>query len=148
MLDIGSGLGAELAFLADRGFAGVGIDLSAAALRHARMDQAAVRFVRADVRRLPFGTDTFDLAIDRGCFHYLERSDRSICAEECRRVLRPGGRLFLRACLRNAGVRNDIDEATLRRVFAEWRWLQLGEEELLTDTCIMPAIVALLEPAA
>src|SRR3712207_9506738 len=60
--------------------------------------------------------------LDRGCFHYLERCDRGAYAAEARRVLGPGGRLFLRGCLSTAGRRNDIDEDGLREVFAAWRW--------------------------
>jgi hypothetical protein len=45
--------------------------------------------------------------------------------EEAHRVLRAGGRLLLRACLHSAGIRNDIDEELLHRVFARWRFVRL-----------------------
>lgn len=60
-------------------------------------------------------------------------------------MLRPEGRLFLRACLRSAGVRNAIDRETVRRTFAGWRFLQLHEAAILSDIRSMPAFVCLLE---
>jgi hypothetical protein len=54
------------------------------------------------------------------------------------------GRLFLRSCLYAAGVRNDIDEDSLRATFAGWRWLHMSREDLASDTRTMPALVVLL----
>jgi SAM-dependent methyltransferase len=144
VLDLGCGLGSELAFLACRGFRGVGVDLSPVALARAVARHPAVRFVRADALHLPFAAGVFDLAIDRGCFHYLLTPDRPAYAAEAARVLAPGGRLFLRACLNTAGVRNDIDEAALRKDFAGWRWRRVTYANLESDTRVMPALVALL----
>ena len=45
----------------------------------------------------------------------LEARDRPRYAAELSRVLRPGGKLLLRASLYAAGVRNDIDENVTRR---------------------------------
>ena len=103
------------------GWRAAGIDLSATALRRAAAEHGAVAFVRADVRRLPCARHRFDAAVDRGCFHYLPAADRPRYSEELRRVLRPGGKLLLRASLRAAGVRNDIDEAVIAATFEAWK---------------------------
>lgn len=117
VLDAGCGLGTETAYLARRGWHAVGTDLSRAALLRARREHPGPAFVLADVRTLPFKPGSFDLLLDRGCFHYLPRGGRSRYAAEAERVLRPGGRLLLRACRSSAGVPNDIDEHGLRGCF-------------------------------
>jgi hypothetical protein len=64
---------------------------------------------------------------------------------EGRSCLRPGGRFLLRACLRVAGIRNDLDETALRSVFAGWRVRSIISDEIPTDDRMMQAIVARLE---
>jgi SAM-dependent methyltransferase len=117
-LDIGCGLGTEVGYLASVGWQAAGIDLSEAAVAQAAARHEDAAFLRADMRRLPFRPHSFDAAIDRGCFHYLPPGDRPAYADELRRVLRPGGKLLLRASLRAAGVRNDVDEAVIGHTFA------------------------------
>jgi len=145
VLDLGCGLGTELAFLARQGFATVGVDLSAIALRRASARYGDVCFVQADVLALPFEAEVFDVLLDRGCFHYMPPERRSEYEHEARRVLRPGGRLLLRACLRAAGVRNDIDEATVHETFAHWRVRQLARTDIPSDTRRLEALIARLE---
>jgi SAM-dependent methyltransferase len=100
VLDLGCGLGSELAHLAQRGVAlTVGVDRSMAALQRARRLHPAVAFVQADVLELPFAPAGFEVVLDRGCWHYLRAADRPRYAAEVWRVLCPGGRFLLRACL-------------------------------------------------
>jgi SAM-dependent methyltransferase len=145
VLDLGCGLGSDLAYLAGHDFTTHGVDLSPIAVRRATSLHPDVRFLQADALRLPFAAGAFNLLLDRGCFHYGPASDRPAYAAEAERVLRAGGRLFLRTCLYTAGERNDISEAVLRATFAGWRWIDLSREELASDTRTMPALVALLE---
>jgi SAM-dependent methyltransferase len=102
------------------------------------------RFARADVLRLPFAAGSFALAIDRGCFHYLAPELWTRYAVEIGRVLRPGGRLLLRACLTSAGVRNTVTEPGILAAFADWRCDGVRETRLVSDTREMPALVARL----
>jgi ubiquinone/menaquinone biosynthesis C-methylase UbiE len=87
-------------------------------------------FVCADAARLPFASETFDAVIDRGCFHYLDAPSRVTYAAEAQRVLRPRGRMLLRACLTSKGQRNDITRAIVTSVFAGWRVGQLDVESI------------------
>ena len=145
VLDLGCGAGTEVGFLAGLGATSVGVDLSFDALTIAAGEHGSGRFVQADVGRLPFAAGSFDSALDRGCLHYLPRDARSRYATEIARVLRPGGRFLLRACLREAGTRNDLNETALRSVFVGWRVRSIVSEEILTDDRMMQAIVARLE---
>jgi SAM-dependent methyltransferase len=144
MLDVGCGLGTEAGYLASAGWRPVGIDLSPTALRRAAAGNAAVAFVRADVRALPFALDSFDAATDRGCFHYLTAADRPRYSGELRRVLRPGGKLLLRASLRAAGVRNDMDEQVIAATFPGWAIEHMERAAVPSDTRMLEVIVARL----
>ena len=144
VIDVGCGLGSELAHLARAGWRTVGVDLSAAALRQARASTTGPAFARADVRTLPFAGGSFDLALDRGCFHYLPPSQWRCYAAELARVLQPGGRLLLRTCLTSAGVRNQVTESGVVEAFAGWQSDGVTEVRLVSDTRSMPALVARL----
>lgn len=90
VLDLGCGNGRFLDALSDRGHAGrrVGGDLSYGML--AGLDGDVSR-VQLDAEGLPFADDAFGVVV---CAHMLYHvQDRRRAALECRRVLRPGGRL-------------------------------------------------------
>ena len=144
-LDLGCGLGVELAELVRRGYAAVGVDLSVVAIERARQMQPEVEFHVADVMALPFPDESFDLLLDRGCFHYLPAADRSRYESAAWRLLRPGGRFLLRACLTSAGKRNDMPEDVASRHFARWNAVALDRRLIASDTGTMDAVVALLE---
>jgi SAM-dependent methyltransferase len=143
-LDVGCGLGTEAAHLASTGWQVAGIDLSEVAVGRAAAAHDEAAFLRADVRRLPLPQHCLDAAVDRGCFHYLSPGDRPRYADELRRVLRPGGKLLLRASLRAAGVRNDIDEAVIRRSFAAWQVEHLERAAVPSDTRVLEVLLARL----
>lgn len=143
-LDIGCGLGTEIGYLAATGWQAAGIDLSEAAIAQAAAGHDDAVFARADVRRLPFRQHCFDAAVDRGCFHYLGPDDRPAYAAELLRVLRPGGKLLLRASLRAAGVRNDLDEEVISRTFATWRLEHMERAKVPSDTRMLEVFVARL----
>lgn len=110
-------------FLARLGFRVIGVDASHDALGVAARGAAAAG-VELDLRHgsaldLPLAAGEVGFAIDRGCFHVVEREDRARYAAELERVLAPGGALLLR------GARADdddegllaIDEAEIDRWF-------------------------------
>ncbi len=98
VLEVGCGVGAQTAFIAPRnpGARIVSIELSAESLRAAReragqLGLSNVRFVQADVFRLPFGPASFEHVFV--CF-VLEHLPRPLEAlTHLKGVLRPGGRL-------------------------------------------------------
>lgn len=97
LLDVGCGPG-DLTVLAARHLPGseaVGVDFTAAMLRHAERRRAAgklegrVGFCRGNALRLPFADATFDLAMSAFVVRNLPDLDRAYA--EFARVLRPGG---------------------------------------------------------
>jgi SAM-dependent methyltransferase len=73
-----------------------GMDISDRVLLKVRSLNPVIKSVKADVRNLPFSTDTFDLVVSNSTLDHFV-SDRELIAALCelRRVLRPGGRLIV-----------------------------------------------------
>ena len=100
-LDIGCGTGTSSLYLAGRGWQVTGIDFIPGAIRRARLKARAanlvVDFRVADVTRLDFLHDPFDLAIDVGCLHSLSVPQRERYAETLSRLTVPGATFALYA---------------------------------------------------
>jgi SAM-dependent methyltransferase len=143
-LDVGCGLGSEAAYLHSVGWHVVGVDLSSVAVATAAKLNLGPSFLRANLLRLPFRSSSFDAVLDRGCFHYLAPEERLGYSAELRRLLRPGGRLLLRASLRAAGVRNDIDEEVILATFSAWRIEQMHRAKIPSDTRTLDVLLVRL----
>jgi SAM-dependent methyltransferase len=99
VIDIGCGTGENALYLASRGLDVVGVDGAPIAVERARRkarDRAlsAVFEVR-DVLDMSDVKETFDSAIDSGCFHVFDDADRPAYVRSVHEVLRPDGKLFL-----------------------------------------------------
>jgi len=97
VLDVGCGNGKMLAPLVRAGFDVVGIDISRGAL----LTLAEQKIVRADARRLPFKENAFGAAVCYDVLQHLLEGERAEAAEELRRVLAPGGLLFIQVFGKN-----------------------------------------------
>ncbi|MFI6870828.1 methyltransferase domain-containing protein [Nocardia sp. NPDC050406] len=99
-LDIGSGTGTEVLALAERvGPTGtaMGVEpdplLLAKAERRAANHGSTAKFISGDAYGLPFGNDTFDVALCERVFQHLTSPARAV--GEIARVLKPGGRVVV-----------------------------------------------------
>jgi SAM-dependent methyltransferase len=95
VLEVGCGAGQCSRWLAGRGAAAIGIDISLEQLRHSRRIDASRRVevpvVVADATALPFADRSFDLACSaHGAVPFV--ADSGAVMREVARVLRPGGR--------------------------------------------------------
>ncbi len=100
VLDLGCGSGRLRNFIApERVRHGdyFGFDLSQELLSTARDDFPKDHFFRGDFGvPLPFGAENFDWVISIAAFHHLtEKKQQKIFLEECNRILKPGGKIFL-----------------------------------------------------
>lgn len=118
VLDVCCGLGGPARYVVrKRGVDVVGIDLNrgrapAAARLTALVGLAAsARFVRGDATKLPFAPRSFDAAIAQEAFLHI--ADKASLFAECRRVLRPGGRLAFTDWIAFPGL-SASDRARLR----------------------------------
>lgn len=98
-LDLGTGPATQALALAERGFEVTGADLSEAAVARAialaEGRGLPVRFVQDDILSSRIA-DMFHVVFDRGCFHVLPPDRRSDYVRTVRRLVAPGGFLFLK----------------------------------------------------
>src|SRR3989344_4882834 len=100
VLDVGCGIGHVGIELARRGYAVTGVDINRLFLQRARRGAkkagVAVRFVKADMRTLPFGAE-FDAAFAVGPVigNFAKESDDTRVFKEMARVLQEGGRVLV-----------------------------------------------------
>lgn len=91
ILDIGCGTGAMLDELTPFGTV-TGADFSPEALNFCKERADHHSLARADVRRLPFADNSFDIVTAMDIIEHID--DDKAATAEIRRVLKPGGRLF------------------------------------------------------
>ncbi len=95
VLEIGTGMGADLVRWCRAGARTFGVDLTERAIRRARarLSQEGLRahVQVADAEALPFPDDHFDIVYSWGVLHHTP--DPLAALDEARRVLKPGGRL-------------------------------------------------------
>ena len=101
VLDLGSGVGKNSIFLAERGNACVGIELSPAAVaeakRRASEMSVSVDFRIGDIGQpYPFPDSEFDLLLDIMSSNSLNDAERETYLKESHRVLKPGGHFIVR----------------------------------------------------
>ncbi len=91
VLDVGCGSGKLLAPMARAGFEVAGVDISRGPL----LALASHTLVQGDARNLPFKDDVFNGAVCYDVLQHLLAGERNAAVREMRRVLSPGGLLFL-----------------------------------------------------
>ncbi len=106
-LDLGCGTGTNSLYLAQHGFQVVGVDFSPKAVALARSKQRQtglpVEFVNADVTRLDFLKEPFDLILDIGCFHSIPAAARPRHVAHIARLTRPESKYLLYAFSKTGG---------------------------------------------
>ena len=129
LVDVGTGRGEMLAVAVENGAArAVGIEYAQAAVEMARKtlevhksgERAEV--LLADARSIPFDSDAADLVTMVDVVEHLSRDELDTCLREVRRILRPGGRVFIHT-MPNRTI-YDVTYKLLRRIVPGWskRW--------------------------
>lgn len=97
VLEAGCGTGRISRRIADEGRDVVLVDISANALALARgffaQSAHAPRMARADVARLPFRSESFDIVWNAGVMEHFRADERHHVLSEMARVCKPGGRV-------------------------------------------------------
>ena len=142
VLDLACGAGRHLRLLDDH-YEAVGLDLSPALLRGARVQDAAARLVRGDMRSLPFGTATFDLVANlfTSFGYFRDDSQHERVMREVGRVVRPGG-WFILDFLNASQVRATL--VAVNRISAGSREIEL-EREISADGRFVRKTITLLD---
>jgi glycosyltransferase involved in cell wall biosynthesis/ubiquinone/menaquinone biosynthesis C-methylase UbiE len=95
VLEVGGGMGTDLAQFARNGAIVTDVDLSEGHLRLAqenfRLRGLTGTFVHHDAESLPFDSNSFDMVYSNGVLHHTPNTARAVA--EILRVLKPGGRV-------------------------------------------------------
>ncbi len=97
VLEIGCGSGMGLPYLQAHASVTVGGDYTMGLLREARRHLPDANLVRMDAQHLPFLDRAFDAVLMLEMIYYV--ADQEAALAECRRVLKPGGKLLV--CMPN-----------------------------------------------
>ncbi len=98
VLDFGAGIGNSVPYVRKHL---PGAELTCLDLSQRSLEVAQKRFgdmahyVRFDGARIPFSDDHFDIAYAMCVFHHINHADHRALLQELRRVVRPGGSLFI-----------------------------------------------------
>lgn len=90
VVDLGCGSGTFTGLLQRRGYRCAGADLSPRSIALAKANFGGIEFLTGDIERLPFADASFDGVMLSGVLHHFP--ERSQCAAEVFRILRPGGK--------------------------------------------------------
>lgn len=94
ILDGGCGMGEWTVFLSRRGFDVIGMDISEQTVDRLREWFPEQRFEHGDLRQTRFEDGAFDTYFSWGTFEHFE-AGLGGCLAEARRIVRPGGWLFI-----------------------------------------------------
>ena len=123
VLDIGCGTGEHLKRAQRHGLIATGVEPAPAMLAVARRNVPGARIESGVATQLPFSNEEFDAIIQVEVLRYLHRNDIRQALCEARRVLRPGGILFVtlvnRWALDGFFARQRIRQALKRSAFDE-----------------------------
>jgi ubiquinone/menaquinone biosynthesis C-methylase UbiE len=134
ILDCGCGYGRLLEELIRRGYAAIGTDFSAAMLARcvATDPDLAHRLVQADSRALPFKSSSFNAVVAFTLLTSMPAdSDQLALLREIRRILRPGGAVYLSDLLLNTDDRNFSRYQESAREFSAFGTFRLPEGVVL-----------------
>lgn len=99
ILDVGSGAGRNLVYLARQGFEATGIDISKKGVELTKQqlwqEKLKGSVVVGDIQKLPFHDASFDSAISRRVLDYNNSAGVEKKMQEMARVIRPNGLIFL-----------------------------------------------------
>lgn len=94
ILDGGCGLGNWTVYFSRQGFRVLGLDISKKVIARLQQLFPDVEFSVADIRNTGLPDDSFDIYFSWGVFEHFEQGMYP-CIKEARRVLKPGGLLFI-----------------------------------------------------
>lgn len=114
ILDAGCGLGEWTVFLSQKGFDVTGLDLISEVVDDLTAKFPQQHWVRGDLRHTTFADASFDAFFSWGAIEHFENG-LGECLEEARRIVRPGGWIFVSVPFHNGRLlRRD------RRALQHW----------------------------
>jgi ubiquinone/menaquinone biosynthesis C-methylase UbiE len=100
VLDVACGTGPGLGLISAKGRTVIGADIDEQALKRAKQHYGErIALLECDAQKLPFSDRSFDVISIFEALYYLPNADKFFA--ECRRVLRPGGKLLISTANKN-----------------------------------------------
>ncbi|MEO5821168.1 MAG: class I SAM-dependent methyltransferase [Vicinamibacteraceae bacterium] len=118
VVDLGAGPGFDTALLVGRGLRAIGIDFSLGMLRAGVGESPGAR-LQGDARRLPVATGSMEGVWANASLLHLGREDALRALADVRRILRPGGILFV-SVKAGDGAATETARYGLPRFFQYW----------------------------
>jgi len=96
VLDLGCGNGRDINTLLKYKHKPIGLDSSKKLLNIAKKRYPQVKFIHADMTKIPLKNNSLDYVLCIAAFHHLKtKKARISCLKEIKRILKPNGKLFL-----------------------------------------------------
>jgi SAM-dependent methyltransferase len=125
VLELGSGTGNNLRFLAEEGFTAFGIEYSRIAVSYARTRLKKLNLdalvIQGDFRYLPFLNSSVDMVLDRGALLHADFAGLAQIASEVKRILKPNGYFY------SVGMKGDLHPLAPKLSIDEPLYLQRNE---------------------
>lgn len=113
-LDLGCGLGRHSVYMGTHGFDVTAVDLSEEAVKRtknwAAQENLQVKTCVSNMLKLPFRDNSFDCMIAYNVIYHTDTVGFQSVLEEIRRILKPGGELFLTLISKNTWSYNQADK--------------------------------------
>ncbi|BAY23944.1 putative methyltransferase [Calothrix sp. NIES-2100] len=140
VLDLGTGPGTQAIALAELGFQVIATDLSETAIRQAAAKAnhkgLQISFRQDDILNSRL-EQSFDLILDRGCFHVLPPQSRSTYVQTVANLLKPNGYLLLK-CFSDLETREQgpyrFTPDEIQQIFKERFNLRLAQQTVYHGT--------------
>lgn len=126
--------GTQSIYLAKRGFDVTGIDISPTAIRiaqkRAEEEKVRINFMVANSFDLTLEPDSFDLVLDRGCFHHMPIQMRGKYIEGVKTVLKKGGKYFSMSFSKKNGwgADNEFSLEDIEKIFSDYFEVEVSRE--------------------
>lgn len=95
VLDLGCGNGRAVKYLVDKGFQGIGVDVSDKMLELAKKHVPRGKYYRKDFTKLEFKPNSFDAVVSFFALNHIPKEQFKEVMVSCKRFLKKGGLLLL-----------------------------------------------------
>ena len=95
ILDLGCGNGRAIKYLVDRGFQGIGVDVSEKMLKLAKKNVPKAKFYKKDFTKLDFKDNSFDAVISFFALNHIKKKEFKQVISKCKKMLKKDGFLLL-----------------------------------------------------
>ena len=136
-LDVGCGSGADLEYLAEKGYNTTGLDISPIAIdivqKRLEAKNLKAKLLVGDILNMSLGSEKFDFVADRGCLHHIGNEKRNIYADVIGKAIKSGGYFLLRGCRIEGKMWIPLALDEINQLFPKEKFKNLGFDHFKYD---------------